>query len=203
MKHPCVFIALMLSASFAPAFQGLDDFRKPSIPLEERVKFELGLLYYEGDGPPLEKRLLALGDSAAMINILLDLAARHKGAQPPGVEYRYLISSLDALGRLGEKRALPIAEQAARSGDWNVRMRAIIVIGRIGPASERELLLTALHDEDHAIRFAAAESLSKLDDPTIMTELEVQASHERDHWSFLKVQALADAMRTRIREKAK
>src|SRR5437588_749787 len=121
---PCAFIAIMLSASFAFAFQNVDDQRKPSVPLEERVKEELRWQPYEGGGPPIEKRLLALGDSAAMINILLDIAAQHKRAQPPGVEYGYLISSLDALGKLGEKRALPLAEDAARSADRHLRVIA-------------------------------------------------------------------------------
>lgn len=189
-----VLTGIVLLSSLALAFQS-----EPATSLEDKVKAELGIVYFDG-APPVEKKLLELGDAQSISTVLIDLATRCRDSKAPDVQRRYLIESVFALGKLKSLNALPLLSDMAKSRDTELRIYANQSVGQIDAKGSRDLLLQALKDDTFAIRKAAAEGLATTNHPAILTELEVQASREQYRDTFQAIQALADAMRARIPE---
>jgi len=187
-----VLTRVLLLSLLAGAFQG-----EPASSLTEKVKAELGLMYYDNP-PPIEKKLLELGDAKSITAVLIDLATRSRDAEPPGLERLYLIESVFALGKFKATEALPLLKDLVKSRDTELRVYTVQAIAQIDAKGSRGLLLQSLGDENFAVRRAAAEGLATTNDPAILTELEVQASREQFRDTFQAIQALADAMRSRM-----
>jgi hypothetical protein len=192
-----IFFALALTCTVALALQ-----IEATGSLEDRVRQQLRISYFDEDRPSVEARLLKLADAGTISDILLDFATKYKAALPTETEYSYLVKSVFALGKLRGLRAVPMLADIVRSPTavGNTKIFAIKSIGEIDPTGNLNLLLELLKApaDGPSIRYAAAQALAKTDDPAILTELEVVASHERSRNTFLALQALADTMRTRI-----
>ncbi len=67
----------------------------------------------------------------------------------------------DAAARLGEG-AMPHLRELTRGDDPMVASKAVYLAGLIGGDDAGDIVLTAAHDEDAAIRVAAASSTSRL-----------------------------------------
>lgn len=67
-----------------------------------------------------------------------------------------------ALGRLGERRAIPELLEVANMEHPLVRMAALHALGKLGDAGIRLHLSDALDDPDPAVRLVAAEALSAI-----------------------------------------
>jgi HEAT repeat protein len=176
----------------------------PLESLEDKVKKELAVIYYD-EPVPIKPRLLALGDAKTIGDILLDIAIKNKSARLDdlGLGYLYLHSSVGALGKLREPRAIPLLGQLATADDRTTRMLALQSLGQIDPEGSRDILLNALHDEYGSIHYIAAAALSTVDDPKVLIELDVLASRVQNRNGAKTLQGYADAMRVRLRNKAK
>ncbi len=71
-------------------------------------------------------------------------------------------STMDALGSLGSKRALPLLEVGLRDESTWVRRHAAIALLRLGTADARPALEEALEDQDFEVRLYATEALERL-----------------------------------------
>jgi HEAT repeat protein len=79
-----------------------------------------------------------------------------------------------------------------------VEIYALQSIGEIDPDGNKGVLLRALKSQEFPVRRAAAEALSKTNDASVLTELEVVASQEKSRGQSGVIQVLADAMRARM-----
>ena len=98
-------------------------------------------------------------------------------------------AAAEALGEMGDLRAVAPLLAALQDEDWRVRWAAAEALGRIGePAVEP--LLAALQDEDEDVRRAAVEALGKIGDPGAVASLSA-ALQDKD-WRVR--QAAAEAL---------
>jgi len=80
-------------------------------------------------------------------------------------EYEFVRwKAAEALGRIGDKRAVEPLIHALKDEDWYVRWKAAEALGRIGDKRAVEPLIQALKDEDSDVRREAAEALGKIGD---------------------------------------
>ncbi len=174
--------------------------------LEQKVEAELQVVDFDTAPPymPLEKRLLKLGNPEATSRILVGLLQKYKDART-GLQYRYLLNSVRALGKFQEHDALPLlTKMAGEDGTSDVlNSLALLSIGEIDPKGAKELLLSALHDRDYSVRRVAAEGLARIDDQSVLYELEVAASQERSQEASSEIQGFANAIRSRISSRSK
>jgi HEAT repeat protein len=100
---------------------------------------------------------------------------------------------------------MPVLTMVARraSEDSDLKLLAIRSIAQINPADSIPLLRDALQNPRWAVRLSAAEGLAKTNDQSIVYELNVVASRESNRDCRLQMQALADAMQTRLRSQPK
>jgi HEAT repeat protein len=189
---PLFFLLTVAAFSQAPENVSLD--QKVRDALQESCS-------YEGCGP-MGPRLLKVGPANAVSAAVLRLAEQYKNAKAGqrSEEYSLLMTSVFALGKLQWKAALPLLiDFATRTdGPQEITVFAIQSIGEIDAEGNKAVLLGALKSQDFFTRRIAAEALSKTNDSSVLTELEVAASQE-DHLDQSRViQALADSMRTRM-----
>ncbi len=171
-------------------------------PLVEAVTKELSRT---GDGDAaFMARLLATGDRASVSAVLLDLTKKYKAEHPGDSEYYLLRQSVGALGYLKEQQAIPVLIELARptersKANEDIRVIALIAIGRIDPVGNRDLLLGVLRtDEQWYIRRSAASFLSEIGDAAVLQELDVAAAREPTPGQSQGIQKDADALRTRL-----
>jgi HEAT repeat protein len=81
---------------------------------------------------------------------------------PDGLEMR--IALIDALGRVGDRRALPMLRRLLAAPDDDVRIGTAVSLSRLGDESGRAELLAALDGASQVARLAAAERLSEQGD---------------------------------------
>jgi HEAT repeat protein len=169
--------------------------------LEQKVEAELEIVDFDTAPPymPLEKRLLKLGNPEATSHILVSLLQKYKDART-GLQYRYLLNSVRAVGKFQEHDALPLlTKMAEEEGTSDVKLLALLSIGEIDPKGAKELLLSALRDREYSVRRVAAEGLARIDDQSVLYELEVAASQERSPEASSEIQGFANVIRARIR----
>ena len=87
------------------------------------------------------------------------------------------IGAADALGMIGDPRAVIPLSAALRDPDKDLRQHIAIALGRIGGPRAMKRLITSLHDSD--VRGNAAMSLSLIGVPAI--EVLIVALHDPDH----------------------
>jgi HEAT repeat protein len=121
------------------------DFLKQRYP---EMRFNLRVLI-ERMGPPA-------------VPILLDLL------QSPNPLFR--LHAADALGGLGEKRALAGLIDMLRDNDHDLRLRSARALGNIGDPAAAPHLVKALADDDENVRSATADALGKIG-PNAVSEL--------------------------------
>jgi HEAT repeat protein len=196
MKKECI---LSLAFCLAPSIVATQPFVERS--LEAKVENEMRIVYFDTEPPyvPLEKRLLALADRKAVSRVLVEFVQKFKDART-GDKYQYLVNSVQMVGKFQAADAIPalleIAKKPAETSE--LRIFATRAIGEIDPKGNRSFLLEALRDNFYPIRHAAAEGLSRTGDQSVLYELEVVASRERSREASREIQALADALRTRV-----
>ena len=156
---------------------------------------------------PNDARLLRIGPANSVSAVVLGLAEQYKNARSGehSVEYLLLTRSVFALGKLQAAAAVPLLiDLVTRTdGPQEVAVLAIQSIGEIDAEGNKTVLLGALKSQDFFTRRIAAEALSKTNDPSVLTELEVAASQEDHLEQSRAIQALADSMRARIHPIAK
>jgi HEAT repeat protein len=135
--------------------------------------------------------------------VVLHLAEQYRNAKAgqQSEEYSLLRASVFALGKLQWKAALPLLIDfvTRTDGPQEIVVFALQSIGEIDAEGNKTVLLGALKSQDFFTRRIAAEALSKTNDTSVLTELEVVASQE-DHLDQSRViQVLADSMRARMR----
>jgi hypothetical protein len=152
--------------------------------------------------PPVASRLLELGPAKSVSAIVLSFAVQNKDAKKGDgtPAYPTLIDAVFALGKLKETTGLPLLrELIMREGvSPEVEIYALQSIGEIDPDGNKGVLLRALKSQEFPVRRAAAEALSKTNDASVLTELEVVASQEKSRGQSGVIQVLADAMRARM-----
>lgn len=207
MRHTYTVVIASCVAACALSAQST-----PVESLEAKVKQELGVLYRDKPRPSeeIEVRLRKLGDQKAVVRILIDFINKgtdlidddfRPGNPDPDSRYRNLRGAISALGRLHELDAIPaltmVASRASKTSELEVL--AVLSIAQIDPAGNIPLLRDALQNPQYIVRLSAAEGLSKTDDQSIMYELNVVAARESNPGCRREIQALADAMQTRLR----
>lgn len=77
----------------------------------------------------------------------------------------------NALGRLGDPRAIPYLVEIADDPEPIVRMDVLMALGRLHADDAQQVIIDGLADPAPVVRMAAAEALGRLGDPTIMPRL--------------------------------
>jgi hypothetical protein len=75
-------------------------------------------------------------------------------------------AAAEALGKIGDRRAVEPLILALTDKDWGVRLNAAVALGEIGDARALGPLSVALKDSDHDVRTWAAQALYKIHNPT-------------------------------------
>lgn len=83
---------------------------------------------------------------------------------------RYLVL---ALGKLGDKSAVPVLLKATKDPDPETRLYSIWALGMLGDPRAVDAVLEASHSEDAGVRKMAAYVAGKLGDPRVAPRLEV------------------------------
>jgi len=101
-----------------------------------------------------------------------------------GGQSRRRASAAEALGYLGDKRAVPPLIEMLRDADADIRARAAGALGRLGDRTALEPLLSVLKDKVSVVQLNAISSLGKLGDPRAAEPLCEVLFHDcwgRDH----------------------
>ena len=77
----------------------------------------------------------------------------------------------EALGRLGDPRAIPSLIDHAGDPEAHVRMTILHALGQLHAHDAQEVLLAGLSDPAPVVRMSAAEALGRLDDPAVLPRL--------------------------------
>jgi len=75
------------------------------------------------------------------------------------------------LGAIGDRRALPSLQEAARDTEPEVRIAAVIALGALGDVAAEPVLITALKDADPEVGGAAARALRGTQNPAAIDPL--------------------------------
>lgn len=97
-------------------------------------------------------------------------------------------SAAEALGQIGDVRAVEPLVAALRDPEGYVRNRAAWALGQIGDAQAVEPLIAALRDKDWDVRSRAAEALEKIGKPSV--ELLIAALRD-NNWNVRRSAAYA------------
>ncbi len=116
-------------------------------------------------GDPIE-----MGPAANVINKLPDSEKqKYLNVVIPelkdGDRYVRMIAA-DALGRIGDPRAVGALKEALNDGDASVRRSVVVALGHIGDVRAIEVLIEASKDENANVRRNAAEALEKIEAKT-------------------------------------
>ncbi|HYC20073.1 MAG TPA: HEAT repeat domain-containing protein, partial [Candidatus Bathyarchaeia archaeon] len=76
-------------------------------------------------------------------------------------------AAAEALGTIGDGRAVEPLVKALNDSDWLVRRKAAEALGTIGDGRAVEPLVKALNDADSDVRKSVAEALSKIGEPAV------------------------------------
>lgn len=113
-----------------------------------------------------------------MIQLLLlcalahaDPAANLRQASDPDLPQAARMEAFDRLVRTGTTDIALVSEVCGTSEDTRQRWVACRVLGKVGGARARSILVTLLVDPEPAMRTAAAQALGDLGDPTVTSEL--------------------------------
>jgi HEAT repeat protein len=110
-------------------------------------------------------------------------------------EYRVREAAAEALGRLGDRRAVePLIR--VMGGDWadDVRRAAIEALGKLGDARAVKPLIKALGDEDQLIRENAAKALARLGKLLRLDKLKWGEIAKGEHEDLERLGALIEAL---------
>jgi|GEM_PF-4449526 len=121
--------------------------------------------------PLLSEDEASLRNQAA--SILGEIIADHLDLVPPALaafndDARILL--IEALGVAGAEASLPLIESQCESENVNLRNACAMALGSIGSIKALPRLVKMLAD-DEWVRFSAIESLSELDDPSVLPTL--------------------------------
>ncbi len=90
---------------------------------------------------------------------------------------------LQGLGALNEPEGVAFLKQEAKNDENKVaRLTAIRALGRAQGVQAKDFVASFLKDPDPQTRFAAAETLKKMNDPAAQKILERYESHEKTKW---------------------
>ncbi|MEM4359453.1 MAG: HEAT repeat domain-containing protein, partial [Candidatus Bilamarchaeaceae archaeon] len=87
----------------------------------------------------------------------------------------------EALGKIGDARAVPVLIDALKDKDRYVRYEAAEALGKIGDARAVPVLIDALKDKDRYVRYEAAEALGKIGDARAVPVL-IDALKDKDRY---------------------
>ncbi len=85
--------------------------------------------------------------------------------------------AVEAMVRLGDRRAVPALTLAVRDPSWEVRRACVRALGRLGGDGAARALRIAVRDGHTAVRLTAAEALAGLPDAAAVPLVEELAKH--------------------------
>ena len=91
------------------------------------------------------------------------------------------LRAAEALGKIGDPRAVEPLITALGSADWNVRGNAALALGGIDDKRSVEPLIAVLGDEEPYVQEQGVESLGKIGDPRAVEPLIVALQDEYSH----------------------
>ena len=155
--------------------------------LGSREEADLLLKRFEDPEFPVDLKsdlILALGDlkQEAAVEPLMAIAGN------PDEEKMQRMYAADALGRIGDPRAVPVLEELFSSDDALLRAYAASALGRFDRDEVRRLLVQGLRDSNVRVRISAAKSLGALRAKEAVDVLEYKAA--RDPEPQMRLQAL-------------
>lgn len=119
-------------------------------------------------------------------------------------EYEYVRKwAAEALGGIGDARAVEPLIQALKDRARGVRWKATLALGKIGDARAVDPLIQALGDEDWGVRRDAAEALGKIGDARAVEPLIQAVKDESSMVRRVAVKALKRFSTERTREAVK
>jgi HEAT repeat protein len=113
------------------------------------------------------------------VKMLLRLLTKEKAGDQDSPSWRRQVA-FDALVKIGGAETLPFLKQAMTEDDPSIRSSIVRAIGTYGRVEWRDILLSALRDEDYTVRAAAAGSLGKLKLKSAVPAL--QAAQDDAYW---------------------
>jgi len=100
-----------------------------------------------------------------------------------------------AMGELGEVALAPLIAALEQNGDWPVRVRAAIALGKLGDArAVKPLSVAVKDDEEWPVRKDAANALGELGDARAVEPLLVALKEKKDDYSYEVQMAAAAAL---------
>jgi len=86
-------------------------------------------------------------------------------------ENKFRIKAVEALGKLGDSRAVDALILTLKDSDRDVRRAAFVALRNLGDLRAMDPLIQALKDSDDYVRFAATHALGNLGDPKAVDPL--------------------------------
>ncbi len=134
----------------------IDMVQLDDLGLSDRLYSAITTLPMSAHQTALFARMIGKTTDVRRINTCLDLLAT--GALPVRV------AAVEALGMIGDARAVPALFTALEDADDSIRETAAEALGRIGDQSALDVLIRSLHDYSEWVRRASAEALGLLGD---------------------------------------
>jgi HEAT repeat protein len=122
------------------------------------------------------------GEARELRNLLVDLA--RPGDQPPAVRRR----ALESLAPLGDQQTNALIDEAFASDDPELRVSAVIAMGRTMDSGWLQHLIVELASEDVELRRESARAIGEIGDPEAVLAL---ASAGRDPSADVRQAAIA------------
>ena len=115
-------------------------------------------------------------DNREMVNPLLGIVDNgekvEKGANDYSEKKTLQYHAISSLGAMKEEKVVPLLSKKVKSEDKSNLYVAIWALGNIGGSEAQGILLQLLKDKDKGTRFDAAKALLKMDDKSIVPEVE-------------------------------
>ena len=115
-------------------------------------------------------------DNREMVNPLLAIVEKGEKVQKGANDYSEIKTlqyhAISSLGAMKEEKVVPLLSKKVKSEDKSNLYVAIWALGNIGGSEAQGILLQLLKDKDKGTRFDAAKALLKMDDKSIVPEVE-------------------------------
>jgi HEAT repeat protein len=149
---------------------------------ERAVKPLLGIIKSDPSLDVKRISISALGaigrdtDNREMVNPLLEIVEKGGMVKKGTSDYSEIKTlqyhAISSLGAMKEERVVPLLSKMVESNDRNNLDVTIWALGNIGGAKAQNTLLKLLNHENEGVRFDAAKALLKMDDRSVVSDVE-------------------------------